>query len=285
MQCASRGVAGASQSTSAHARVRGQHGGVLAPLPVVGAPAASMTPVTHAAPTHDGCRAPRQAVLAAAKAKSGGGAAAAKGFGAAKAPATGKDTCACGSKIVYRECCEPYHSGAAVPPDVEAALRARFCGFVKGRVPYLLSTFHPHYHAFKYGTEAGGAAKQLERDLETATSRFKYSGLKVLEAAPGAHPDEAFITFRYNSVAKTRAVRPTGDSFVAETNFDGSAKVSTTIERSRFLRDAASGGQWLFADYTLIDYPTWMEEAKQAELRARGEAGAGAAAAAAGASA
>lgn len=53
-------------------------------------------------------------------------------------------------------------------------------------------------------------------------------------------------------------------------------RVSTTIERSRFLRDPASGGQWLFADYTLIDYPTWMEEAKQAELRARGEAGAGA---------
>eukprot|EP00198_Chlamydomonas_reinhardtii_P005719 XP_001695055.1 predicted protein [Chlamydomonas reinhardtii] len=163
-----------------------------------------------------------------------------------------------------------------VPPDVEAALRARFCGFVKGRVPYLLSTFHPHYHAFKYGTEAGGAAKQLERDLETAVSRFKYSGFKVLETAPGSHSDEAFITFRYNSVAKTRAVRPTGDSFVAETNFDGTAKVSTTIERSRFLRDPASGGQWLFADYTLIDYPTWMEEAKQAELRARGEAGAGA---------
>lgn len=125
---------------------------------------------------------------AAAKAKSGGsgGGAAAKGFGAAKAPAPGKDTCACGSKIVYRECCEPYHAGAAVPPDVEAALRARFCGFVKGRVPYLLSTFHPHYHAFKYGTEAGGAAKQLERDLETAVSRFKYSGFKVGAALYGS---------------------------------------------------------------------------------------------------
>lgn len=46
----------------------------------------------------------------------------------------------------------------------------------------------------------------------------------MLETAPGSHSDEAFITFRYNSVAKTRAVRPTGDSFVAETNFDGTAK-------------------------------------------------------------
>ncbi|KAG2453143.1 hypothetical protein HYH02_002469 [Chlamydomonas schloesseri] len=271
MHCSLRGVAGASPGTRAtQAPSRsGVAGHALVPAD---------TAARRAAPSHDdGCRAPRQAVLTAAKAKSGSsGAAASKGFGAAKAPAPGKDTCACGSKVVYRECCEPYHTGAAVPPDVEAALRARFCGFVKGRVPYLLSTFHPHYHKFKYGTEEGGAAKQLERDLETAVSRFKYSGFKVLETAPGSSPDEAFITFRYNSVAKTRNVRPTGDSFVAETNFDGSAKVSTTIERSRFLRDAASGGQWLFADYTLIDYPTWMEEAKQAELRARGEAGAAA---------
>ncbi len=42
-------------------------------------------------------------------------------------------TCLCRTFVPLQECCEPYHTGAAVPPDVEAALRARFCAFVKGR--------------------------------------------------------------------------------------------------------------------------------------------------------
>ncbi|KAG2487211.1 hypothetical protein HYH03_014185 [Edaphochlamys debaryana] len=219
---------------------------------------------------------PRFSIVAAAGAKSAkaagaAGAKAGKGFGAAKAPPA-QDTCACGSKKVYRECCEPYHSGAAAPADVEAALRARFCAFVKGRVPYLVSTFHPLYHSFKYeGSAPGGSMDQLRRDVEAATKRFTYSALKVLEVAPGSHPDESFITFRYNSINK---VNP-------ERNVDGSVKVGTTVERSRFLRDPAVGPGWRFADYELIDYPTWMEEAKQAEQRARGAvvegAGAGAA--------
>ncbi|KXZ54324.1 hypothetical protein GPECTOR_5g408 [Gonium pectorale] len=217
--------------------------------------------------------APRTAVLAAAGKAKGAAGSKGKGFGAANAASASKlgvtQTCACGSKSVYRECCEPYHAGAAVPPDVEAALRARFCAFVKGRVPYLVSTFHPNYHSFKYeGSAPGGATAQLRRDVEAATKRFTYSNLKVLAAEAGSHPDEAFITFRYNSVNKVNPDR----------GIDGSIIISTTVERSRFLRaptpDASSAagagpGAWLFADYELIDYPSWMEEAKQAERRAR----------------
>lgn len=187
-----------------------------------------------------------------------------KGFGAsAKAPSTSKSgvsqTCACGSKHVYRVCCEPYHMGLAVPPDVEAALRARFCAFIKGRTEYLINTFHPDYHAFKYeGAAPGGALDQLRRDCEAAVKRFTYSRLKVLEVAPGPGSDEAYVTFQYTSVNK----------FNPERNIDGSIRPSSTVERSRFLRDASSG-QWLFTDYTLIDYPSWMQEAKEAEERSR----------------
>ncbi|PNH04394.1 hypothetical protein TSOC_009446 [Tetrabaena socialis] len=144
-------------------------------------------------------------------------AAAGKGFGAANAPSVSKtgvsQTCACGSKAVYRECCEPYHLGAA-PPDVESALRARFCAFVKGRVPYLVSTFHPLYHSFKYeGSAPGGSTDQLRRDVEAATKRFTYSNLRILEVSPGSPPEsEAFITFRYSSVNKKKP----------ELNIDGS---------------------------------------------------------------
>ncbi len=51
-------------------------------------------------------------------------------------------------------------------------------------------------------------------------------------------------------------------------------RINTTVERSRFLRDAASKGAWLFADYELIEYPAYLEEAKEAERKARAAAAA-----------
>lgn len=58
-----------------------------------------------------------------------------------------------------QECCEPYHSGAATPAGVEAALRARFCAFVRGKDEYVIDTFHPQYHCFKYGVDEPGARR------------------------------------------------------------------------------------------------------------------------------
>lgn len=59
-----------------------------------------------------------------------------------------------------QDCCEPYHSGAAQPANIEAALRARFCAFVRGKEDYIVGTFHPQYHCFKYGAELPGRAGQ-----------------------------------------------------------------------------------------------------------------------------
>lgn len=54
------------------------------------------------------------------------------------------------------------------------------------RTEYLLSTFHPNYHAYKYeGSAPGGASDQLRRDVEAAVKRFTYSKLKVEGARPG----------------------------------------------------------------------------------------------------
>lgn len=209
----------------------------------------------NVATTSDRC------VAAYAAGKAAGGA---KGFGAtAKAPSVSKSgvaqTCACGSKEVYRLCCEPYHAGTAVPPDVEAAIRARFCAFIKGRPEYLVRTFHPDYHTFKYQSGPGGAAEQLRRDVEAGIKRFTYSKLKILEVQEGpGGPDEAFVTFQYTSVNK---VNP-------ERTLDGTIKPSSTIEKSRFVRDPSSR-DWLFVDYTLVDYPSWMQDAKDAEERSR----------------
>lgn len=49
-------------------------------------------------------------------------------------------------------------------------------------------------------------------------------------------------------------------------------QVTHTEERSRFLRDPARG--WLFVDYELLTFPDHMAEAKEAELKSRGQAAA-----------
>lgn len=108
--------------------------------------------------------------------------------------------------LLPQECCEPYHTGQAKPPTVEAALRARFCAFVKGKEEYIVSTFHPQYHCFKYGVDTpGGALKQLEGDVAYAVNKYSFLKLKVLSVEPGSNDDEQFITFSYQSVGKVCA--------------------------------------------------------------------------------
>ncbi len=48
------------------------------------------------------------------------------------------------------------------------------------RAPYIVGTFHPLYHTFKYDTTTpGGATDQLKRDVEAGIKRFTYSNFKV----------------------------------------------------------------------------------------------------------
>ena len=51
--------------------------------------------------------------------------------------------CPCGSGLSYKDCCFPYHSGAAAPETPEQLMRSRYSGFTRGLEQYLLDTWHP----------------------------------------------------------------------------------------------------------------------------------------------
>jgi SEC-C motif domain protein len=50
--------------------------------------------------------------------------------------------CPCGSRLLYRDCCEPLHLGASAATP-EALMRSRYSAFVLGLNDYLLSSWHP----------------------------------------------------------------------------------------------------------------------------------------------
>ena len=51
--------------------------------------------------------------------------------------------CPCGGGISYTHCCEPFHTGQALPPTAEALMRSRYSAFVLGLADYLWRTWHP----------------------------------------------------------------------------------------------------------------------------------------------
>ena len=113
-------------------------------------------------------------------------AAAAKGFGV-KPELNASQTCACGSKLVYRECCQQYHEGKAVPSSGTQLLQSRFSAYAKQKVEFLLST----------DKRGNVEPDQLERDVKYACTQYAYSGLQIL--ASESIPDGEVITFTFKS--------------------------------------------------------------------------------------
>ncbi|KAL6747928.1 hypothetical protein V8C86DRAFT_1238108 [Haematococcus lacustris] len=192
------------------------------------------------------------------------------GFGAPIAPPP-ENTCPCGTRKLYRECCQPFHSGAAVPATAEDQVRARFSGYVKAEEKYLLSTFAPEYLQFKYPElPAEEAAKQLKRDVKMACATYLCSKLKIVKSEAGASEGEVFVEFRYESIKRGVDKRTNNKNQRMKTpppekNIDGSIKIGKTHERSRFVME---GPTWKFASYELLEFPDWLQEAKDAEVKA-----------------
>jgi SEC-C motif-containing protein len=54
--------------------------------------------------------------------------------------------CPCRKKsetVDYAACCEPYHSGAALPATAEALMRSRYTAFAMKIAAYITATWHP----------------------------------------------------------------------------------------------------------------------------------------------
>jgi hypothetical protein len=78
-----------------------------------------------------------------AKKPAGKTSAAGGGFGAARAPSTQKKSCPCGSRLLYKQCCQPYHDKKALPPTPEALMRSRYSAYSLNIVDYIVETTHP----------------------------------------------------------------------------------------------------------------------------------------------
>lgn len=78
--------------------------------------------------------------------------------------------CPCGSRKIFKECCEPFHEGRSLPQSPEALMRSRFSAFFLKKADYLLATLHPENHAQN--------EKQL---IEFSMQNTKWLSLRILK--------------------------------------------------------------------------------------------------------
>ena len=82
------------------------------------------------------------------------------------------NACPCGrtgpqGQLAYEACCGLAHAGERPAPDAETLMRSRYSAFVRGDVPYLLTTWHASHRPATLELEAG--AKWLGLDVKSAT--------------------------------------------------------------------------------------------------------------------
>ncbi|WP_458023137.1 YchJ family protein [Kosakonia sp. BK9b] len=125
-------------------------------------------------------------------------------------------SCPCGSALEYSLCCQPYLSGAQLPPEPSHLMRSRYTAFVLHQADYLINTWHP-----SCGAEA------FRHQLEANFPQTTWLGLTLFEHAYGEKGNEGYV------------------SFVARFSEQGQA--GAIIERSRFLKE---NGKWYYIDGT-----------------------------------
>jgi SEC-C motif domain protein len=88
----------------------------------------------------------------------------------------------CGSQKNYKDCCQPFLTGASKPETPEQLMRSRYSAFCVKDIKYLLSTQHPS----RWQANA--------RDLLTKTRHdAQWFGLKILKTE--TDPDDPHIVF------------------------------------------------------------------------------------------
>ncbi|MFD2232689.1 YchJ family protein [Phaeospirillum tilakii] len=124
-------------------------------------------------------------------------------------------SCPCGSGRSYESCCQPYITGAALPPTAEALMRSRYTAFTVQAIDYL------------HDTLAEERRDRFNRaDTEQWARDSEWVGLDILATEAGGPEDEAGrVAFRAKFV------------------YDG--KQETHLELSRFRKDQ---GRWVYVD-------------------------------------
>ena len=125
-------------------------------------------------------------------------------------------TCPCQSGESYSNCCEPFLTGAALPPTAEKLMRSRYTAFTLCDVGYIKKTLAP----------------EAQRDFNSAATKkwaeeAEWRGLKILSTNKGTATDK-------KGTVEFIATYKQGD------------EVLDHHEVSQFRK--TDNGQWLFVD-------------------------------------
>lgn len=84
---------------------------------------------------------------------------------------TSQPSCFCNSGDSFKNCCQPYLSGALLPKTPEQLMRSRYSAFCTKNIDYLMSTYH-------VTNQVPGSRMQLEKSIATT----QWLGLKVIKS-------------------------------------------------------------------------------------------------------
>ena len=125
------------------------------------------------------------------------------------------ETCPCGSRLNFEECCEPFLIHAKKPSTTTQLMRARYTAYALGTVEYLYETSGPK------------VKKEFDADSSRKWSESaKWTGIEILKEEGGTSIDEK------------GAVEFIAHYTVNDTAFDHH-------ERAEF---AKVNGEWVFID-------------------------------------
>lgn len=131
------------------------------------------------------------------------------------------NTCPCGSRKEFEQCCGPLIAGAAAP-TAEALMRSRYTAFTQGNLDYIDTT------------HASDMAEPFDRsEGQTMVDDFKWRGLEIVRLKDGGPADQ------------------TGEvEFTAKFRHNG--QMGLHHERATFKREE---GRWVYVDGELNPKP------------------------------
>ncbi len=87
--------------------------------------------------------------------------------------------CPCGSKLMYHDCCRPFHIGKAQPATAEKLMRARYSAFFFRLIDYLVSSTHPDTRE-----------KNLREELVGIVDNLLWRNLRIISKSKGEAEDK-----------------------------------------------------------------------------------------------
>lgn len=145
-------------------------------------------------------------------------------------PNAGESDCPCGTGLLYKNCCQPFHTKDKLPDTPLDVLRSRYTAFCWRMIPYVMETTHPTCRDFRKDKVLW--AKDLNRDGMFDSYDFVSLNAGEVEISQD-NPSEGYIEFKVNLRANTNGSHLEGQEI-------------TVCERSKFLCDG-NPPRWRYA--------------------------------------